>query len=911
MIILKKTKKSLEIYPIGSPKGALNTKKGCEFIGIIKFKESSHGISINKFIIKSEEEEKLTPPSEAIKLLKSQTVFLTSRSKKIEEFLAFNDIKVRFTKICQHCVLEGNITILNSSFSYKYHNQNICKLCAEETIKRELKLNNYDKKTYKIFKKALDKTGNLNEVLLMMSSKFDPVANSDLTLFDKIKVSKNKFPQIPINRLKIDKKFKEILDKNNNNYLLPVQYLAIKEGLLKDENLLIVSATGSGKTLIGELAGIPKAMAGKKFIFLTPLVALANQKYRDFKKKYEKLGLNVSLKVGTNRINAKEELKLPNSNVKNGDIVVGTYEGIDFLLRSGKSEDLNELGTVLIDEIHTLDDEVRGTRLNGLINRIEYIYPDAQIIGLSATIKNPKKIAKSFKMNLIQYDQRPVPLERHIVFTKNEAEKRNIIKKLVLKENHQKSSKGIPGQTIIFTNSRRKTHQISDYLNKQRISASPYHAGLSYFKKEKIERSFENGKISTVVTTAALAAGVDFPASQVIFETLLMGNKWISPNEFSQMLGRAGRPSYHDRGIVYLIPEIGSKFDTESEEAMAITLLESDVENVNIDYNQESFLEQLLADISSETIKNTTEIDKLYKNINVPMDIDTAIDELYDKKLINVLNNNDNNNILNNENIKVNVKNNENALNNKNVLNNENTLNNKSEEILFPTKYGISVSMSFLSIEEGELIKNSLKKINSMQKANSLKKANSIQKAKNNNENKKSKKKDTKEDLNTQIINIAMELEYLENAYLSPVLHKQIVGGLKRNFSTKLFSESTLDIISSGETIEKLDKKFQDALLKIQIDFLRCECKDKPFCNCLQKGISYFIVKERLNKKDPIDISRKLFKNYQIQTYPGDVYSWLDTVVRNLEAIERIAISQKYKQYATISKKMIKLIEKG
>ncbi|WP_263641216.1 DUF5814 domain-containing protein [Methanobrevibacter arboriphilus] len=79
--------------------------------------------------------------------------------------------------------------------------------------------------------------------------------------------------------------------------------------------------------------------------------------------------------------------------------------------------------------------------------------------------------------------------------------------------------------------------------------------------------------------------------------------------------------------------------------------------------------------------------------------------------------------------------------------------------------------------------------------------------------------KTKKIDINKEIINIAIQLEYFENAYLSPVVHKQIVNAIKTNFSTRLFSDSTLDIISSGETIDKLDKKFQEALLKIQVDF--------------------------------------------------------------------------------------------
>ncbi len=54
---------------------------------------------------------------------------------------------------------------------------------------------------------------------------------------------------------------------------------------------------------------------------------------------------------------------------------------------------------------------------------------------------------------------------------------------------------------------------------------------------------------------------------------------------------------------------------------------------------------------------------------------------------------------------------------------------------------------------------------------------------------------------------IGLQLEMFENAYLSSVVHNQIANALKIKFSTRLFAESTLDIISSGEAISKLDKK--------------------------------------------------------------------------------------------------------
>lgn len=862
MLVLKKVKKQWRLYPIGSPKGALNHKREPEFVGNIKFSQEGDSLSIARFVAdynfkdNSTLNEKLVPPGEVTKLLRSQAVFLATPDEKVERFLKSLNIKVRKTRVCDYCAYEGNITIVNSDYSYKYHNQLICKECAFDTIKQELKLQGFDKKIFRNLKKTLEKTGSLEKTLSVLDPHFDPLKNRKLTLFDKTRKSKHIIPPVDMKRLKIPKEFKEVLLSSGNTKLLPVQYLAIKEGLLKGKDLLVVSATGSGKTLVGELAGITKALKGKKFVFLTPLVALANQKYRDFKKKYSKLGLKVAIKVGRNRVKAKGELNLPDSDVSKADIVVATYEGIDYLLRNGNSGSLSNLGVVLIDEIHMIDDEDRGTRLNGLIKRVKHLYPKTQVIGLSATVKNPEFLADEFSMKLVEYSERPVPLERHLVYVRNEAQKRHIMQRLVKREFNTKSKKGFRGQTIIFTNSRRKTHQIANFLNNKHINAHAYHAGLSYYKKERIEKDFDKGKISCVVTTAALAAGVDFPASQVIFDSLVMGNKWINPNEFAQMLGRAGRPSYHDRGIVYLLPEVGNDFAGDSEEAMALDLLESNSDDVYIEYDEESAYEQILADISSTSIQSTSELNKFYKNIDVPISIRIAVDEMEDLGLIS-----------------------------------------HAANRLEVTKYGRATSVSFLSIADAEFIKNTLNDRNYL-----------IHYA---GHSPMYKKKEKYDKLKVLILAMAMDLEMFENAYLSSVIHNQIANALKIKFSTRLFAESTLDIISSGEAIGKLDKKFQDAMIALQTDFMQCRCQDRPFCSCMQRGISEVIVHERLKGKDPQDISNKLFRKYQIQVYPGDIFSWLDNFVKNLDAIKRIAKAYNKNNIVKKTNYLIKKIENG
>ena len=833
MIILRRNKKNIELYPIGPAKGALNSERKPLFYSYFKIREVNGKLRPYRFIIQQDNLETLKSPKEVIKVLRKQNVLLATKDEDLEKMLNSLNISYKYTHICRHCTFEGTITILKKSSSYKLYNEYICKKCAEKEIKRIMELKGYDEKSFSSFKKLLAKTNNLEKVLQIFDPKFNPVKNDELTIYDKIKVKKTKYPKITINQLKIPHPLKKILSKKVK-HLLPIQILSLNAGLMKNQNLLVVSATASGKTLVGELAGIPKAMKHQKFIYLTPLVALANQKYRDFKKLYKPLGLKVAIKVGSNRVKAKGELTISNKSVKNADIIVATYEGLDFLLRSGNYHQLNGVGTVVIDEIHMLDEQERGPRLNGLVKRLLTIFPSAQLIGLSATVKNSKQIADDFNMKLVEYKERPVPLERHLIFTKNEFEKKDLLGKLARKEFESKSSKGYKGQTIIFTNSRRKTHSIAQQVEKKGISTAAYHAGLSYSKKVKIEKDFANQKISTVVTTAALAAGVDFPASQVLFETLRMGNKWLTNNDFSQMLGRAGRPTYHDMGKVYLLPELGKEFENESEEQRAIDLLDSDVDNIIVEYSEDDTVEQVLADISAIKNPKIKDLESKYDKIETPIVFEEVLNTLLDKKLI--------------------------------------MQHNKDKEVYVPTKYGRATSVSFLDVNKAEYIRKHLKK---------------------------------------NPLLIVEHIEPFDSAYISNRLATRLSNVLKTNVGSRLFSDSTRDIITSGDTLAKIDDQYADKLISFQIDFMSCECQERPFCSCLERNVSDKIIKQRLNGWSPNAISKYFMTNYDIHIYPGDIFSWLDSVIRMLEAISRISLAFNNKNTSNNCKRLIKKIEQG
>jgi helicase len=419
-------------------------------------------------------------------------------------------------------------------------------------------------------------------------------ADFELTRFDVVR-SEHATTPVKVESLLLDARFKRLLHDGGLKTLLPVQSIAVERGALRGENLLVVSATATGKTFVGELAGIENVLKGRgKLLFLVPLVALANQKYRQFSKRYNALNLSVSLRIGVSRIKTRRMREVRTS--LDSDIIVGTYEGVDYVIRSGMAEELGKIGTVVIDEVHMLEDAERGHRIDGLITRLRFLYPDAQFVYLSATVGNPRWLAKKLDARLVEYEPRPIPLERHLIFA-SEAEKLRLIEQLCEEEYNHTSSKGFRGQSIVFTNSRRKCEELARQL---RITAAAYHAGLSYDERVRIEQRFAKGELPVVVTTAALAAGVDFPASQVIFETLSMGIDALSVQEFHQMMGRAGRPDYHDRGRVVLLADTNRRFPNgESEDEAAFKLLRGEVEHVDVVYDNSAALEQTLANVAA------------------------------------------------------------------------------------------------------------------------------------------------------------------------------------------------------------------------------------------------------------------------------------------------------------------------
>ncbi len=197
----------------------------------------------------------------------------------------------------------------------------------------------------------------------------------------------------------------DVLKKNCIDELRPSQEKAINAGLFDGKSLLVCTPTSSGKTLIAELASLKTiAEKHKKAVYIVPLVALANEKCKEFRQKYP--FINISLSIG--------DFDQDDPKLYASDFIICTAEKLDSLLRH-KVSWINNIGTVVIDEIHLLNDAERGPTLEIIITLLKKIIPSAQFIGLSATIGNPQELAEWLDAELVVDDWRPVPLHKGVL----------------------------------------------------------------------------------------------------------------------------------------------------------------------------------------------------------------------------------------------------------------------------------------------------------------------------------------------------------------------------------------------------------------------------------------------------------------------------------------------------------------
>lgn len=203
---------------------------------------------------------------------------------------------------------------------------------------------------------------------------------------------------------KVPKELYSVLEQSIKEFR-PCQEKAVNKGLLERKNLLVCTPTASGKTLIAELAAVSSILKGLgKAVYIVPLKALASEKYNDFNKKYGHL-IKVALSIG--------DIDSVDSYLADYDLIITTSEKLDSLTRH-RAQWLGRIGTVIVDEIHLMNDSGRGPTLEILLTVLKQLLKDVQVIGLSATIGNPDELAEWLDARLVIDKWRPVKLHKGI-----------------------------------------------------------------------------------------------------------------------------------------------------------------------------------------------------------------------------------------------------------------------------------------------------------------------------------------------------------------------------------------------------------------------------------------------------------------------------------------------------------------
>ena len=383
----------------------------------------------------------------------------------------------------------------------------------------------------------------------------------------------------------------EFLKSQGYEKLYPPQADSVKSGLLDGKSILVSAPTASGKTLIAMLAMFSYLSKNNgKVVYLSPLRALAAEKFTEFKK-LEKIALDNKIKVGI----STGDFENIEKNLEKSNILILTNEKMDSIIRHG-AEWIDEIGLVISDEIHLIGDENRGPTLEMILTQLKLLDSKPQIVGLSATITNSDEIANWLDCTLVKNDWRPVPLSEGVCdggqVTMNDGtifEVERTLRGTPIDLGVQSVMQG--GQSLVFAETRTRSKSlatkaadvISQLLEKNDLKelektskkilsqnehteivktlatlvkkgVAFHHAGLNQNCREIIEKEFRNGTIKLLSSTPTLAAGVNLPARRVVISNINRYNAKIGRNmpisilEYKQLCGRAGRPQYDDYG---------------------------------------------------------------------------------------------------------------------------------------------------------------------------------------------------------------------------------------------------------------------------------------------------------------------------------------------------------------------------
>lgn len=419
--------------------------------------------------------------------------------------------------------------------------------------------------------------------------------------------------------------------RNKYEDFTPPQKYSVK--LVSDnKNVLVSSPTGTGKTLsaflgiINRLVGYAKKgkLENKVYaIYISPLKALGNDIERN---------LDVPLREIENLVRSNGEMQDIRHGVRNGDttpyqkqkmnkyaphILITTPESLALMLCAPKfKEKISDVETIVIDEIHSLAENKRGTHLSLSLERLENICSKPLTrIGLSATISPIKEMAhyligerdRKCKIVDVSYmkerDLKVIAPEKDPLNSSSKESHDAMYKVMVdIIKNHN--------TTLIFTNTRSGTESV--VMNLKHILSNKYedvdsaivthHSSLSKDKRLEVEENLKSGKAKVVVSSTSLELGIDIGSIDVVIQ---IG----SPKSIARCLQRVGRAGHNLSSITkgyFICP------DSDDLVEVAVMLKKSYEHKVDSIIMPKRSLDVLSQHVMGMSLEKKWEVDEAY-----------------------------------------------------------------------------------------------------------------------------------------------------------------------------------------------------------------------------------------------------------------------------------------------------------
>jgi ATP-dependent Lhr-like helicase len=362
--------------------------------------------------------------------------------------------------------------------------------------------------------------------------------------------------------------------------------------ILERKNVLLISPTATGKTeaavlpVLNMLMQTPDRPRGIKILYVTPLRALN----RDLLERLEWWCNNLDIKLAV-RHGDTDTRERTRQSLSPPDMLITTPETLQAMLPGRRlRRHLEQVAWVIVDEVHEMADSKRGSQLSLALERLRWVTGrEFQLIGLSATIGSPERVAQFLVGNGREIEIVRVPVARlmelKILFPKPKSEDFELASRLfthpevaarlrIIRHFIEKQK-----SVLLFTNTRSISEVLASRLKVWDIDfpVSIHHGSLAKPSRVAAERGLKNGELKGLVATSSLELGIDVGRIDMVIQ-------YMSPRQVTRLIQRVGRSGHRIGRIAQGVIITMDSDDTLEAMAIARRAYEEDLEPVNVPY---------------------------------------------------------------------------------------------------------------------------------------------------------------------------------------------------------------------------------------------------------------------------------------------------------------------------------------